>query len=129
MIKKIGVLLVCFFVYAAMYLSAIGAGQTIMGFFDTVSLLIVFGIAYCGMLAAYGTIIPDLKGLKLMNKLFMPAGWLGFMIGFVMMLYSMGSNSDNMSANIGLSVAVALIAVLYSILLKIVFTIIIASKE
>ena len=128
--QKIGAILGVFIVCFAMYLSAAAAGITMMGYLDSVSLFFVVGVAYFGMVASYGTFIPDLKGLKLMNKLFIPTGWLGFMIGAVMILYSMGAGeSENMDAKIGLSIAIALITVLYSILLRIVFTIIISSKE
>ena len=128
--KIIGAALAILFVGFAMYLSAAGAGVTIKGYIDIISFFLVFGVSYFGMVAAYGTFIPDMKGIKLMNELFMPAGWLGFMIGAVMMLYGMGGgDSENMAAKIGLSIAVALMTVLYSILFRIVFTIIIASKE
>ena len=130
MIRSIGIFLGVFCVGFAMFLASSAARTTIMGYIDTVSLLIVFGTAYFGMVAAYGTFKPDLKGLKLMNKLVVPAGWLGFTIGAVMMLYGSGvGDGENMAARLGLSAAIALLTVLYGILFRIILTIIIASKE
>ena len=68
--KIIGAALAILFVGFAMYLSAEAAGVTIKGYIDIISFFLVFGVSYFGMVAAYGTFIPDMKGLKLMNKLF-----------------------------------------------------------
>ena len=132
--KIIGVIIGAFVVYFAMFLSATGAGVTMMGYLDTVSFLFVFGVTYGGMVAAYGTFVPDLKGFELMNKLIVPAGWLGTIIGWIMMFYGVGEaaleyNSDEWYRMFSLSMAVSIITLLYAFLLKVVFTIIIASKK
>ena len=131
--KIIGVAIAVLFTYFAMYLSANGAGVTMMGYFDTVSLFIVLGIPYGCTLAVYGNIIPDLKGLELMNKLFMPAGWLGTIIGWVMMFYGMGKainiEQENLLEMFAFSFAVSIITLLYAFILKVVFTTLIASKK
>ena len=65
-----------------------------------------------------------------MNKLFMPAAWLGTIIGWIMMLYGMGSGEpENMYAKFGLSMAVSIITLLYGLMLKVIFTTLIASKK
>ena len=129
MIKIVGWFFAGLLTYFAMYLSAVGAGITPMGYVDTVSLFLVLGISYFGTVAAHGKFVLDLKGLKFMNELFIPSGFLGMLIGLVMMLYGTGSNADDMAARLGLSLAVALITVLYAFLFRIIFSIIIESKE
>mgnify|MGYP001499953072 FL=1 len=93
---------------------------------------ICFGIPYGCALAAYGKAIPDLKGMELMNKLFMPVAWLGTLIGWVMMLYSMSmgtSEIENMYARLSLYTAITIITLLYGLILKVIFTTLIASKK
>jgi len=127
--KMIGLIIGVFVVFCAMFLASAAVERTVVNYFDTVSFLFVIGVAYGGMVAAYGTFSPNLKGLQLMNKLFLPVGWLGFLIGMVMMLFGLDNCGDDCIYKFGLSLAVALITVLYAILFRIVFTIIIASKE
>ena len=132
MVNIIGVLLGLFFTYAAMYLSSVGAGQTMMGYIDIISLWLSLGIPYGCVLAAYGKAIPDLKGMELMNKLFMPVAWLGTLIGWVMMLYSMSMETgeiENMYAKLSLYTAITTITLLYGLILKVIFTTLIASKK
>ena len=130
MIHLIGVAIATLFTCFAMYLSADDAGVTMMGYIDTVSLFIVLGVPYGCALAAYGNLVPDLKGLKLMNKLFMLVGWLGTIIGWIMMMYGMSSGeSENMIAKLGSSIPISIITLFYAFLLKVVFTTLIASKE
>jgi len=130
MVNIIGVLLGLFFTYAAMYLSSVGAGQTMMAYVDIISLWLSLGIPYGCVLAAYGKAIPDLKGMELMNKLFMPAAWLGTIIGWIMMFYGMGAGeTENMYAKFGLSMGVSIITLLYGLMLKVIFTTLIESKK
>ena len=130
MINIIGAFIAVLFTYFAMYLSAAGAGVRFMGYVDIVSLFICLGIPYGCALAAFGKVIPDLNGMELMNKLFMPVAWLGTVIGWVMMLYGMGNGeTENMVAKFGLSMAVAIITLLYGLMLKVIFTTLIASKK
>ena len=130
MINIIGAFIAVLFTYFAMYLSAAGAGVAFMGYIDIVSLFICLGIPYGCALAAFGKVIPDLNGMELMNKLFMPVAWLGTVIGWVMMLYGMGNGeTENMVAKFGLSMAVAIITLLYGLMLKVIFTTLIASKK
>ena len=130
MIRILGAFLAVLFTVCAMYLSAIGAGMTFRGFFDLISFFICFGIPYGCALAAYGKAIPDLKGMELMNKLFMPAAWLGTIIGWIMMFYGMGAGeTENMYAKFGLSMGVSIITLLYGLMLKVIFTTLIESKK
>ena len=132
MISILGAFLAVLFTVCAMYLSAIGAGMTFRGFFDLISFFICFGIPYGCALAAYGKAIPDLKGMELMNKLFMPVAWLGTLIGWVMMLYSMSVGTgeiENMYSRLSLYTAVTTITLLYGLILKVIFTTLIASKK
>tara|TARA_B100000212_G_C26962341_1_gene359009 strand:- start:28 stop:426 length:399 start_codon:yes stop_codon:yes gene_type:complete len=132
MIRILGAFLAVLFTVCAMYLSAIGAGMTFRGFFDLISFFICFGIPYGCALAAYGKAIPDLKGMELMNKLFMPVAWLGTLIGWVMMLYSMSMGTgeiENMYAKLSLYTAITTITLLYGLILKVIFTTLIASKK
>ena len=132
MIRILGAFLAVLFTVCAMYLSAIGAGMTFRGFFDLISFFICFGIPYGCALAAYGKAIPDLKGMELMNKLFMPVAWLGTLIGWVMMLYSMSVGTgeiENMYSRLSLYTAVTTITLLYGLILKVIFTTLIASKK
>ena len=62
-INIIGVFLGLFFTYTAMYLSALAAGQTMMGYFDIICLWLSLGIPYGCALAAYGKFLPDLEGI------------------------------------------------------------------
>ena len=78
--KIIGVLISVFVVFYAMFLASDVVGRTVVNYFDKVSFLFVIGVTYGAMVSAYGTFMPDLKGLQLMNKLFLPVGWLGFLI-------------------------------------------------
>ena len=78
-------------------------------YIDIISLFISLGVPYGCTLAAYGKFLPDLKGMKLMNKLFIPVAFLGMMIGWVMMLLGVPSGeTENMlykfSVSIGYSI-------------------------
>ena len=133
MFRIFGFFIALFFTVAAMYLSSLGAGYTFKGYVDTVSFLICFGVPYGCALAAYGNAIPDLDGMKLMNKLYMPVAWMGTLIGWVMILYSMGIDGvierENFVGLLSLSTAVSVITVLYVLILKVIFTTLIASKK
>ena len=133
MVKIIGAFIAVLFTYFAMYLSAAAAGYTFKGYFDLVSFFICFGIPYGCALAAYGKAIPDLDGMELMNKLFMPVAWLGTLIGWVMMLYGLRADgvieNENFIGLLAFSTAVSVITVLYGLMLKVIFTTLIASKK
>ena len=130
MVRIFGFFIALFFTVAAMYLSSLGAGYTFKGYVDTVSFLICFGVPYGCALAAYGKAIPDLDGMKLMNKLFMPVAWMGTLIGWIMMLYGMvNGETENMYAKFGLSMGVSIITLLYGLMLKVIFTTLIESKN
>ena len=133
MVKIIGVLIAVFFTYLAMYLSAVGAGFPFNGYFDLISLFICFVIPYGCALAAYGKVLPGLDGMELMNILFMPVAWLGTLIGWVMMLYGLGTDgaieNENLVRILAFSTAISIIPVLYGLMLKVIFTTLIASKK
>ena len=129
MINIIGAFIAVLFTYFAMYLSAAGAGVTFMGYVDTVSLLLCIGIPYGCALAAFGKIIPDLDGMQLMNKLFLPVGWFGTIIGWVMMLFGMSTIKENLLEMFSLSMAVSITTLLYALALKVIFITILATKK
>jgi len=133
MVKIIGVLIAVFFTCFAMHLSAAASGFTFNGYFDSVSIFICFGIPYGCALAAYGKVLPDLDGMELMNKLFMPVAWLGTLIGWVMILYGLGVDGaiedENLIRILTFSTAISIIPVLYGLMLKVIFTTLIASKK
>ena len=130
MINLIGVLIAIFISYLAMYLSALATGSTTLAYVDLVSFLLCFGIPYGCSLAAFGKLVPNLDGMKLMNKLFMPAAWLGAIIGWVMMLRGIGGDvGEDFVARFSLSMAVSILTLLYGIMLKVIFTTLIASKK
>jgi len=129
-INLIGVFLGLLFTYIAMYLSSLGAGQTLMGYVDLMCFLISFGVPYGCTLAAFGKPIPDLNGMKLMNKLFMPVSWAGTLIGWVMLFYATGVGEyETMFRKFGPYIGITLLTLLYGLIFKVIFTSLIASKK
>ena len=129
-INLIGVFLGLLFTYIAMYLSSLGAGQTLMGYVDLMCFLISFGVPYGCTLAAFGKLIPDLNGMKLMNKLFMPVSWAGTLIGWVMLFYATGVGEyETMFRKFGPYIGITLLTLLYGLIFKVIFTSLIASKK
>tara|TARA_B000000557_G_scaffold72059_1_gene57049 strand:+ start:1398 stop:1793 length:396 start_codon:yes stop_codon:yes gene_type:complete len=130
MIKIVGWIISGVFLYFTMYVCAAAAGITIMGYVDTIGFLFVIGISYFGTVAAHGKFSLDINGLKFMNKLIVPCGFLGALTGMIMLLYSLGGyDSENMLSKLGLSLAVTLITIFYSIIFRIILSIVIESKE
>ena len=68
-----------------------------------------------------------------MNKLFMPVAWLGTLIGWVVMLYNLGTDglieNENFIRLLTFSTAISVITLLYGLILKVIFTTLIASKK
>ena len=68
-----------------------------------------------------------------MNKLFIPVAWLGTLIGWVMILYGLGTDgaieNENLIRILTFSTAISIIPVLYGLMLKVIFTTLIASKK
>tara|TARA_A100001011_G_C14215769_1_gene801973 strand:+ start:738 stop:1139 length:402 start_codon:yes stop_codon:yes gene_type:complete len=133
MVKIIGAFIAVFFTYVALYLSSVAAGYTFNAYLDPISFFICFGIPYGCALAAYGKVLPDLDGMELMNKLFMPVAWLGTLIGWVVMLYNLGTDglieNENFIRLLSFSTAISVITLLYGLILKVIFTTLIASKK
>ena len=129
-INLIGVFLGLFFIGFAMYLCSLGAGQPMRSYIDIISIFISLGVPYGCVLAAYGKFLPDLKGMKLMNKLFIPVAFLGMMIGWVMMLLGVpSSETENMLYKFSVSIGYSILPILYGLILKVIFTTLIASKK
>ena len=98
----------------AMYLSAAGAGISMMGYWDTVSFIIVPFAPYCIAAGVTKKFSLDEDGLKLFGDLCVGFAIVGTLIGFIMMFYGLSAvPSENFTATLFLSLAIALMTMLY----------------
>jgi len=133
--RIVGSLLAISILYMTMFLAGLTGGLSVLNFWNLESLMVVFLISYFCTVASSGTFKLDLHSLKIMHKLVMPVSWIGFLIGFIIMLLSFSNNfsflikSDLFIPQFFQSISIAIITVFYGLIIKVVLTILIDSKS
>ena len=127
--RLISSVLAIFLLYMSTLLAGMSYGLSNINFWNLESFIVVGVISYFCTVAATGQFRLDLNGLKLMEKIIMPVAWLGFLIGFIMILLGSDYNSEYFMPRFTQSLSIALITVFYGLIIKLILTIIINSKS
>ena len=127
--RLISSVLAIFLLYMSTLLAGMSYGLSNINFWNLESFIVVGVISYFCAVAATGQFRLDLNGLKVMEKIIMPVAWLGFLIGFIMILLGSDYNSEYFMPRFTQSLSIALITVFYGLIIKLILTIIINSKS
>ena len=126
--RLISGVLAIFLLYMSTLLAGMSYGLSNINFWNLESFIVVGVISYFCTVAATGQFRLDLNGLKLMEKIIMPVAWLGFLIGFIMILLGSDYDSEYFMPRFTQSLSIALITIFYGLIIKLILTIIINSK-
>ena len=127
--RLISSVLAIFLLYMSTLLAGMSYGLSNINFWNLESFIVVGVISYFCAVAATGQFRLDLNGLKVMEKIIMPVAWLGFLIGFIMILLGSDYDSEYFMPRFTQSLSIALITVFYGLIIKLILTIIINSKS
>ena len=127
--RLISGVLAIFLLYMSTLLAGMSYGLSNINFWNLESFIVVGVISYFCVVASTGQFCLDLNGLKLMEKIIMPVAWIGFLIGFIMILLGSDYDSEYFMPRFTQSLSIALITVFYGLIIKLILTIIINSKS
>tara|TARA_B100001250_G_C19593752_1_gene697494 strand:- start:346 stop:744 length:399 start_codon:yes stop_codon:yes gene_type:complete len=127
--RLISGVLAIFLLYMSTLLAGMSYGLSNINFWNLESFIVVGVISYFCVVAATGQFRLDLNGLKLMEKIIMPVAWIGFLIGFIMILLGSDYDSEYFMPRFAQSLSIALITIFYGLIIKLILTIIINSKS
>ena len=104
-------------------LSGTGLGLSVFVFFDFISFLIVVVVPYFLIAASSGSVIFFIqrKYMKAFGDLVLGFGFIGFVIGLILILLQLGYPTDpgiDPYAKLGKGLAVAFIPILYGLMMK-----------
>ena len=128
-------LITVFMIGSAMYLVASAGGLSVGLYWDSISAIFVLVPTFCLSVASYsfGDLLngfsktfSDVKDKKLiknsislfeeMKNTCVMFGWIGALIGWIIMAFSVGTADDDILAKLGLSFGVSIITLLYGYL-------------
>ena len=111
--RLIGYFIAVFSVNSALYLAFMeGSAGRFIDFFSPISFIIVFGVGIGFTLMRKHSLNYNELGSAL-RKNFILAGWIGFMIGVILLCLGMNSEEGRLLKNVGPNFAMALISPIY----------------
>jgi hypothetical protein len=131
-VRFVGSFLAIFLFYMSMFFAGLTSGLSALNYWNLEGLIVVVMISYFCTVSGTGKFKLDLNAYKLMHKLIMPVSWIGFLIGFIIILLSFSTtivNSENFLPRLFQSISISLITVFYGLITKVILTIIIDSKS